>query len=118
MQNNNVRRLHSAHTRDTLVTGGGGPHDGGMEARVAALEISLQYVQRDVAEVRTGMTALQASASTLGSDVAVIKERLTHIPTKLGMWAAVGLVVASVGGGLWWIVQQYLGPILVKAAGG
>lgn len=104
--------------RAPIEGGGGGGHDGGMESRIAALEVAMQYAQRDIAEVRVGVAALQADTTTLKSDVATIKERLSHMPTTLAMWTAVAAVVLPVGVALAWIVQQYLGPLLEKAAGG
>lgn len=51
------------------------------------------------------------------NSVTRIDERLTHMPTTLAMWGAVVAVLVPVGIALWWIVQQYLAPILAKAAG-
>ena len=97
--------------------GGGPPHDGEMEARVAKLEAAVEYIQRDVGELRQSVEKARDDISVLKTDVGVVKERLSHVPTKLEMWLAVGAVVLTVGGGLWWVVQTYLGPILAKAAG-
>ena len=53
--------------------------------------------------------------------LAVIEERVSHTATKswvLGCAAA--LLVATLGGtlgGFWWIVQQYIGPLLRASAG-
>lgn len=54
---------------------------------------------------------------TVEQSVTRIETRLEHMPTTLNMWAAVGLVIITVGGAVWWMVQSYLGPILAKAAG-
>jgi len=88
-----------------------------MEARVAKLEASAEYVQREVSELRRSVADLSAVVSSMRQDVATIKERLNHTPTSLQMWLAVLAVIAPIGGGLWWMVQQYLAPILAKAAG-
>lgn len=101
-----------------LETGGGPPHDGGMEVRIAKLEVAVDYIQRDVSEMRAALVKLGDSSAAMQGDMSAIRERMTHMPTKLAMWAAVGAVVVTVGGGLWWIVQQYLGPLLTRAAGG
>lgn len=94
------------------------PHDGGMEARVAKLEVAVEYIQRDVAEMRGSLDRLNNTTASIQTDLAVVKERLNHMPTTVAMWGAVAAVLIPIGAALWWIVQQYLGPILTKAAGG
>jgi|GEM_PF-2765386 len=100
-----------------LENAGGGGNDGGMDARVAKLEAAVEYIQRDVAEMRSTGARMAEELSSMKADLAAIKVSLTHMPTTLNMWMAVGAVTLIVGGGLWWVVQQYLGPILAKAAG-
>ena len=95
-----------------LVPGGGPPHDGGMEARLAKVEATVTHVQSDVTMLRD---------EKLGERLAGIKERLNHMPTKLQMWVAVIVTIAGVvsttGSVLWWIAQQFLTPILAKMVG-
>lgn len=100
-----------------LESGGGGGNDGGMEARVAKLESTVEYIQRDIAEMRSSTAKMVDELAMAKADLAAIKVSLTHMPTTLQMWMAVGAVTLLVGGGLWWVVQQYLGPILARAAG-
>lgn len=38
---------------------GGGGDDGGMEARVAKLEVAIEYVQRDIAEMKVDVRGLR-----------------------------------------------------------
>lgn len=91
-----------------------------MEARVAKLESHIEYMRRDIADLR-------ADAKSIGSDVSVLKisakateVMLGHVDShmvtkgKLALWALVGLatVVGSAIGVTWWLAQQYLGPIL------
>ncbi len=38
--------------RLSLASGGSGPHDPGMEARVAKLESDVGHIQRDIAEIK------------------------------------------------------------------
>lgn len=113
---------------DQVASGGGPPHDGGMEARVAKLEATVEYIQRDVSEIKSELKSINEALRVFGNDVngefrrvsgdvATVKERQTHTPTTLQMWVAVAGVLIPTGGALWWIVQQYLGPILAKAAG-
>lgn len=45
------------------------PHDGGMEARVAKLEASVEYIQRDVAEIRSDLKSLDQAIRKFGGDV-------------------------------------------------
>lgn len=99
-------------------SGGGPPHDGDMEARVAVLEVSLDSLKTQVGDVKAAMGRIETETSALKTEVAVMRERLSHMPTKLEMWTGVALVLSAVGGGLLWMVQQYLGPLLAKAAGG
>lgn len=102
---------------DQVAGGGDPPHDGGMEARVAKLEATVEYIKRDIDEMRSSTARMAEELATARVDLAAIKVSLTHMPTTLQMWMAVGAVTLVVGGGLWWVVQQYLGPILAKAAG-
>ena len=93
----------------------GPPHDGGMEARVAKLESSMEHIQRDVADIKTSIQKLVDQTADAGRDLATIKNQVTHMPTKLGMWAAMLTVLGPIGAALWWLAQQYLGPLLAKA---
>ncbi len=91
-----------------------------MEARVARLESHIEYIRRDIAD-------LKADSKTIGSDVSGLKVsaksteiKLEHVSShmvtkgQLALWALVGLatVVGSAIGATWWLAQQYLGPIL------
>ncbi|MCF3485150.1 hypothetical protein GUL16_15820 [Stenotrophomonas maltophilia] len=113
---------------DHLKEGGGGGDDGDMEARIAKLEVAVEYIQRDVAEIKADLKTTNEALRGFGNevngelrglatDVAAVKERLAHTPTTLQMWGAVAAIIAPIGAALWWIVQQYLGPLLSKAAG-
>nr|WP_312953381.1 hypothetical protein [Stenotrophomonas pavanii] len=99
-----------------------------MEARIAKLEVAVEYIQRDVAEIKADLKTTNEALRGFGNevngelrglatDVAAVKERLAHTPTTLQMWGAVAAIIAPIGAALWWIVQQYLGPLLSKAAG-
>lgn len=106
--------------------GSGGGHTGGsgggsdLEARVAKLESHIEYIRRDIAD-------LKAEAKTIGSDVSGLKVSAksaevtltninSHMVTKgqLAVWALIGLatVTGSILAGLWWLAQQYLSPIM------
>lgn len=45
--------------RPDIDQGGGGPHDPGMEARVAKLESDVEYVKRDIAEIKSDLKDLR-----------------------------------------------------------
>lgn len=40
---------------------GGPPYDGGMEARLSKLEATMNYVQRDIAELKTDVRAIRTT---------------------------------------------------------
>lgn len=103
---------------DSHNGGDGGGSD--LEARVAKLESHIEYMRRDIAD-------LKADAKSIGSDVSGLRVSAksaevmlghmdSHMVTrgKLALWALIGLatVVGSAIGVTWWLAQQYLGPIL------
>lgn len=121
--NDNPLKFPSYPGRDKR---GGGGHTGGngggsdLEARVAKLESHIEYMRRDIAD-------LKAEAKSIGSDVSGLRVSAksaevmlghmdSHMVTKgkLALWALIGLatVVGSAIGVTWWLAQQYLGPIL------
>lgn len=100
-----------------IIPAGAPRQDGPMETRTAKLETATDYVQRSVAAVRDSVSKVETSLSDVRERIVKIETRIEHMPTKLEMWAGVGAIIVAVGGALWWIVQQYLGPILAKAAG-
>jgi len=51
----NLRRAISLEKR------GEPPYDGGMEARIAKLETALEFVQRDIGELRTDVRAIRTT---------------------------------------------------------
>ncbi len=55
---------------------------------------------------------VERSLADIRSDVAGIKERLGHMPTKAWVLAGVITVLLAIGGAAWWIVQQLLAPLL------
>jgi hypothetical protein len=78
-----------------VANGGEPPHDGSMEARIAKLEDHV---------------------GTIREDVATIKERLKHVATKAWILGGVIAVLLAILGAMWWMAQQYLGPILQHIA--
>jgi hypothetical protein len=55
-----------------LQGGSGGDNSGGMEVRMAKLEAAMEYALAELGKL-----------SGVPADVAVMKERLTHIPTRV-----------------------------------
>lgn len=78
----NVIQFRGSHRGyvSPIDSGGDGPHDGDMEARVTRLE-------SDVGKIR--------------EDLATIKERLVHMPTSAQLWKAIAVGSAAVIGVLW-----------------
>lgn len=48
---------------DTRTTGGG-PHDPGMEARVAKLEAHIEHIQSDITEIKSDVREIKRDART------------------------------------------------------
>jgi hypothetical protein len=49
---------------DQVAPGGGGPHDPGMEARVAKLEAHLEHIQSDLTEIKADIREIRRDART------------------------------------------------------
>jgi hypothetical protein len=47
-----------------LEGGGDGPHDGGMEARVAKLEAASEFIRTDIADIKGDIRTLRDQART------------------------------------------------------
>lgn len=93
--------------------GGSGPHDPGMEIRVAALEIGVQDVKAGIARIETLLTAVATKADVakvddrvrkietdtlpkLGAEVAELKGRVSQLPTTTAIFACMGSLVTLV----------------------
>ena len=50
--------------RPQLATAGGGPHDPGMEARVAKLEAHIEHIQSDINEIKSDVREIRRDART------------------------------------------------------
>jgi hypothetical protein len=80
--------------KEPSIDGGGG--GGGMEDRIARLEDHLTDVKVSLAKVETRMSHIDQTMLSKG---------------QMAIYALLG-AVTIIGGG-WWIVQQYLAPILI-----
>lgn len=95
---NNVAQIRS--TTKTLAQGGSGPHDPGMEARVAKLEAGIEYIGRTLDDIRADLRSFRETTHT---DLATIREkasanfRLTFTAMILGAIALAGLVMKGAG---------------------
>lgn len=47
-----------------VATGGGGPHDPGMEARVSKLEAHIEHIQDDINEIKSDIREIKRDART------------------------------------------------------
>lgn len=69
----NVLRLTGAGpTRSPLNAGGGDGTSNGMEARVAKLEAHVEHIRSDLAKL-----------APVPAELAAVRERLNHLPTKI-----------------------------------
>lgn len=60
-------------TNDFVDTGGGPPYDGGMEARIAKLEASTNYIERDIKELKDDVRTIRNEiASIRNTDFRII----------------------------------------------
>jgi preprotein translocase subunit YajC len=57
-----------------LKEGGGNGTSGGMEARIAKLEAQMEHVRAELGKL-----------ASVPADIATVKERMTHLPTKADM---------------------------------
>lgn len=94
-----------------------------MEARVARLESDVEYIKRDVEEIKGAVKLTQGDVNVLKTQSAVLLERTANIEKgmaglvtkgQLAFYAATALI--AIMGGAWWVVQQYLAPILAGMA--
>jgi hypothetical protein len=57
-------RLGDRAPRDPFDNGGSGGDDGGMEARVAKLEATVEHIQRDLTDIKQDVREIRSSMST------------------------------------------------------
>jgi hypothetical protein len=85
-----------------LAGGGEPPHDGGMNARIDRLDHVVERIEADISSIKVS--------------IGRVETQMTHVATKAWIMASVIIVLAgilvSVFGGLAWISQQYLAPLL------
>jgi hypothetical protein len=97
----------------------------GMRTVVVKIGPSTPILKTIEAPVSSGgdlnMSDWDARLRGVETDVAIIKERMTHMPTTMAMWSALAIVTLTVGGGvvtvLWWAIQGMLEPLLKATSG-
>lgn len=77
-----------------VASGGNPPHDGGMDVRLVKLEVCMEFVQRELNEVKVDGRSILQRIGSIDSTLAGISERMDRFPTKLqlSLWAGGGLV--------------------------
>ncbi len=87
------RRVADALAAADLKARGGGGNSGDMEARVTRLETSLEFIKRDVGELRSDVSGLKV-------DFARLDERVKNLPGKgfivTASVAIIGLISAMI----------------------
>lgn len=102
-QNDNIGNiLNFPGSIPSYGSGGGSGGPGDMEQRVAKLEASVEYMGRDVHEIRHDM---------------VTKEHLESVLNRRALKAA-GAVLIAIVASLTWLAQVYLSPILERLSAG
>lgn len=69
MAADNVHWPEAFQKRRPLEKGDGGGNDGDMEARVAKLEAAVEYIQRDVAEIKGDVKSMDQALRQFGGEV-------------------------------------------------
>lgn len=91
-----------------------------MEARVAKLESHVEYIRSDVSTLKSDVKTIAGDIVEMKIGAVSMDSRLKNIEEnmvtkgQLAIWALLMVLTGAgtvVGGG-WWIVQQYLSPIL------
>jgi hypothetical protein len=106
-------RLGSEPMGDALR---GGP----LRECLAVLNERIAHLTADVRDLGGRLTFADENIADARRRLAVIEERVSHTATKSWvLGCAVALLIATLGGtlgGFWWIVQQYIGPLLRASA--
>jgi hypothetical protein len=86
-----------------LATSGGGPHDPGMEARVAKLEAAVERLQADMTDVKTVLGRLEPKISEIFGAFPHLatKADVVKRPTVAGIIAIVAAIAAIASIPIW-----------------
>jgi hypothetical protein len=93
---------------------------GGVEGRLGTVETRFGAVETRLGAVESRLGAVESRLGAVEGRLGVVEERLGHTATKawvLGCAVAllIGMLTGTLGG-FWWIVQQYIGPLLRATA--
>lgn len=86
------RTESQAQHLDRLVSGGGGPHDPGMEPRVAVLEQIAKETREALIAVKGDLVGIRADISAMRSEVGWLKGRVEQLPST---WVLVTTIVTA-----------------------
>jgi hypothetical protein len=94
---------------------------GGLESRVGGMDVRLGAVETRLSAVETRIGAVELRLGAVECQLGVVEERLSHTATKTWvLGCAVALLIAMLTGtlgGVWWMLQQYIAPLLRASAG-
>jgi hypothetical protein len=80
-----------------LQSGGGGGTFDGMEPRVAVLENNVEYIKRDIGELKAYMSVIRRDVESLKVSQGILTERVSHLPSKGFIFTvALGIVGAII----------------------
>lgn len=74
--------------------GGGGPD--GVDVRLGKLEVDVDYIKRDLQDLKAGSATHLAKTYKIELDLAVLTERVSHLPTKAYLVATASTIVALI----------------------
>lgn len=112
---------HPTRTRP-VDSGGAGPHDPGMESRIAKLEAHAEFVRADLTDLKSDVRLMKDSVAGLDSRLARVENQLTHVPTNAKLLAiTLGCtlsVISAMGALMYFFAKPWVEQILeaVKAA--
>jgi hypothetical protein len=97
------------------------PRDSLLREWLAVLNERLDHFSATVRDLAGRLSFAEENLADVRRRLAVVEERLSHTATKswvLGCAVAVlaGSLVGTLGG-FWWIIQQYIGPLMRASAG-
>jgi hypothetical protein len=91
------------------------------DTRMNAIDCRFDAVENRLCGVEGRLGGVEGRLSGVEGRLGVVEERLSHTATKTWvLGCAVALLLATLSGtlgGVWWIVQQYIGPLLRASAG-
>jgi hypothetical protein len=91
------------------------------DMRMNGIDCRFDAVENRLCGVEGRLSGVETRLSGVEGRLGIVEERLTHTATKTWvLGCAVALLLATLSGtlgGVWWILQQYIGPLLRASAG-